>query len=732
MELLQRSLQGGILILVILAIRVLWLDKMPKRMFPVLWGVALVRLLAPFSVSSAVSVYSFLQRAQRTADTGLPGAPGNVTVKGDPGVWKTLQELTLGQETTLVDLSEQGEQVQLFPVIWCIGAVLCGTFFLMSYLRSLRSFRRSVPVENGEVLQWLRGHRAGRIISVRQSEGISAPLTYGILRPVILLPGRIVWGSGQELEYILQHEYVHIAHWDGAVKLAMVAALCVHWFNPLVWIMTGLLGRDIELACDEGVLRRFGEQARVGYAMALIGMEEKKRSLMPLFNGFSKNAIEERIHLIMKYKKIKYMTVIAASLLVSATILMFATSAKTSEAKGQGGEDTAQGAGSAQETEWDAADLENELMDPPKEGLGAFYSDAGREPGTDTAAGGVQVNLPDSGGIGTGMARSGDGSGADGAQSGGAATEMPQTGDGSGAGTSQSGGAGTDLSQAGDGSGAGASQSGGAGIDAPQSRGGAGNTQAQGEPAYKLQYMQEGMLQEEPANLYVGSGYCLLIPVEGWQPYGPDAWMWESNEQVQFWVADYTGNTPEQAINSMKKDGYSETGEGLLSREQDGRIFFAQMRQSGSAVMCINYVYPADAEHVEGFGRILPAIADSFGILAKEGQSGLSEDARQAQQTALDFWAAYLAGNREAMERYLTKDCRDREIFPDGEDGHVAEEAMVNAVKGLDIGTKAVGESCEISVEFRPAAGADHLEYLTLEMVKEADGWKISFYGLEF
>lgn len=690
MELVQRSLQGGILILVIVAIRVLWLDRLPKRTFPVLWCVVLVRLLAPFSISSGVSVYSFLQRAQRAADMGLPGVPENMTIKSDSTIWKTVQELTLGQETPLVDLAEQRGQVQLFPVIWCIGALVCGTFFLVTYLRSLRSFRRSVPVENGEVRQWLRGHRAGRIILVRQLEEVSAPLTYGILRPVILLPGKVAWGSGQELEYILQHEYVHIVHWDGAVKLAMVAALCVHWFNPLVWIMAGLLSRDIELACDEGVLRRFGEQARVGYAMALIGMEEKKRGLMPFYNGFSKNAIEERIHLIMKYKKIKYMTVLAASLLVLGTVLMFATSAKTSEAKGQAGEDAAEGAGSAQGTEWNAVDLGNELMDPPKGSPDASGPAAGSKPGADSAADGVPVDLSGAGGTGTGMTHSGDGSGADAVQS---------------------------------------VHAGGAGAAQPGV--GAGNAQTQGEPAYTLQYMQEGMLQEEPANLYVGQGYCLLVPLEGWQPYGPDAWMWEYNEQVQFWVTDYTGHTLEQSIDSLKKDGYSEVEEGLLSREKDGRIFFARIRQSGNAVMSITYAYPTDSEHVEGFGRILPAIADSFGIVRKEDQGGLSEDARQAEQTALDFWAAYLAGDVDAMSRYLTKDCLDRDVFPDGEDGHVAAEALVNTVKGLDMGTKAVGESCEISVEFRPAAGADYLEYLTLEMIKEADGWKISFYGLE-
>ena len=710
MELVQRSLQGGILILVILAIRVLWLDRLPKRTFPVLWGVVLVRLLAPFSVPSAVSVYSFLQRAQRAADSGLPAVPENVTVTSDPGIWETVQELTLGQSATLTDLTEQGKQVQALPVIWCLGAVLCGTFFLASYLRCLKSFRRWLPVEDGEVRRWLDGHRAGRIISVGQSAGISAPLTYGVFRPVILLPRRTLWGSGQELEYILQHEYVHIIHCDGVVKLAMVAALCVHWFNPLVWIMAGLLNRDIELACDEGVLHRFGEQARAGYAMALIGMEEKKRGLMPLYNGFSKNAIEERIHLIMKYKKIKHVTVMAASLLVAATVLMFATSAKKSEAKGQDGENPAEGTQDIQGAEWDMADQGDVLMDPPKGSPGFLGTDAGSAQGTDTAAGDMSVDEAGLDGAGAGMGQSGAGG-----------TGTPQSGGESKANASQSGG----------GDGNGAANSGSGGANAAQPNDGAMAGQAKGVPAYMLRYQQEGMLQEEPADLYVGQGYCLLIPTEGWQLYAPDAWMWEYNEQVQFWVADYTGHTLEQTMDSLKKDGYSETEEGILSREKDGRFFFAQIRESGNDIMCIYYAYPTDSEHIEGFGRILPAIADSFGIIRKEGQSGLSEDARQAEQTARDFWAAYLAGDREAMGRHLTKDCQDRDIFPDGVDGHVAEEAFVNAVKGLDIGAKAVGESCEVSVEFRPAAGADYLEHLTLGMIKEADGWKIDSYGLE-
>lgn len=642
MELVQRSFQGGILILVILAARMLWLDRLPKRTFPVLWSVALVRLLAPFSVSSGASVYSFLQRAYRAANLGGAGETGNLTVNGGSNIWRTVQELTLQRQIPFADLAEEGKHVQLLPAIWCVGAILCGAFFVMSYLRSLWSFRRARPVEDEHMVQWLQGHRMGRKVLVRQSDRVCAPLTYGVFRPVILLPAKALWGSRRELEYILQHEYVHVRRWDGAVKLAMVAALCIHWFNPFVWAMAGLLNRDIELACDEGVLRRFGEQARAGYATALIGMEEKKRRLMPLYNGFSKNAIEERISLIMKYKKTKYVAAAAAVLLVAVIALLFATSAKTAEAKDQAPFDA------AERLERDGTALEGIPLDPPK----------------DSAA--SDLSGPDDGAMG---------------------------------------------------------------AQRPQGMG------------YTLLYMQEGMLQEEPAELYVGQGYCLLIPVEGWEAYAPDAWRWEYDEQVRIWVSDCTGDTVEQAVSRLEQDGYSHTEEeGLLTKEEDGRLLTALICQGGNAVMCINYAYPMDSEYMEGSGSCLSAIAGNFTVLPKSGLSegaelsegsGLSEDSGQAGQTARAFWEAYLAGDRETMGRFLTEDCQDRDVFPDGQDGHAARSASVNAVKGLDMEPKAVGETCQVWIEFWPGAEADALEYLTLEMIKETDGWKIRSYGLE-
>ena len=107
-------------------------------------------------------------------------------------------------------------------------------------------------------------HPAGRI---------SSPLTFGVLRPVILVPKKTDWTDETALRYVLEHEFVHIQRFDVLSKLLLIAAVCVHRFNLLVWVMYVLANRDLELSCDETVLRRFGGDVRAAYARVLIRME---------------------------------------------------------------------------------------------------------------------------------------------------------------------------------------------------------------------------------------------------------------------------------------------------------------------------------------------------------------------------------------------------------------------------------------------------------------------------
>ena len=317
MSLLQMSFVGAVMILAIIVIRALAINLLPKKTFGVLWGIAVVRLLLPLSLPSVFSVYSLLRKYIPVIDA----------VKGSQAVL-VLQIETPGQITTIHNnLSSTANTLSVWTVIWAIGMLISVMVFAIAYWKCQQEFQTSLPVNNDFITKWLNSHQQKRTISIRQSSRFSAPLTYGILRPVILVPTSTEWENTASLQYVLAHEYVHIRCFDSIKKFALIIVLCVHWFNPLVWAMYILANRDIELSCDEAVVRLFGENKKATYARVLISMEETRNGLTPLCNNFSKNAIEERITAIMKIKKNTICSLILASFIVAGTTTAFATSA---------------------------------------------------------------------------------------------------------------------------------------------------------------------------------------------------------------------------------------------------------------------------------------------------------------------------------------------------------------------------------------------------------------------
>ena len=321
MNLLQMSLSGAVMILVIVVIRALAVNKLPKRTFLVLWGVVEVRLLIPYSLHSAFSVYSLLGQPASMVDT----------VNDSPVVPFIPMVATQNVTPKPAAVDTAVATVDPWIVIWIVGALACAIFFAMTYLKCHREFKASLPVDNEYAKLWPGEHHIYRTIEIRQSSRILAPLTYGIFRPVILMPKTTDWDDLDTLKYVLTHEYVHIRRFDAVTKLVLTVTLCIHWFNPAVWIMYALANRDIELSCDEAVIRRFGESTKLSYAMALIRMEETRSGPAPLCNNFSKNAIEERIIAIMKIKKTSLAALTAATVLVVGMTAAFATSAKADE-----------------------------------------------------------------------------------------------------------------------------------------------------------------------------------------------------------------------------------------------------------------------------------------------------------------------------------------------------------------------------------------------------------------
>ncbi len=321
MTLLEVSFSGAVFILAVMVIRATAINSLPKKTFLVLWEMVLLRLTIPFTIPSAFSIYTLLNHSISTP-AFFEAETNNVASAISREYFVVIQGIE--QPVTNIPF------VSVWFVVWCIGMILLAVFFTVSYLRCRIEFRTALPVNNAYVEQWIKERPLKRRISIKQSDRISTPLTYGILHPVILMPKQTDWKNINQLRYIFAHEYVHIYRFDTLAKLMATYALCIHWFNPFVWGMYILFNRDIELACDESVIRQFGDKSKSAYSLMLISMEAKKSGLPPLCNHFSKNAVEERITAIMNTKRTTAITFLSACLIVLVTVILFVTSATAS------------------------------------------------------------------------------------------------------------------------------------------------------------------------------------------------------------------------------------------------------------------------------------------------------------------------------------------------------------------------------------------------------------------
>jgi len=304
------SISAAILILTIAVIRALAIHNLPKVTFVALWGVVLFRLLIPFSVPLPFNIpIADRTVALFTAEDTRAVTPNAPAIAHAPGINIIYNPAA--------SAAPDGAAVRISPVviIWLVGIMICALFFLVTHLRCRREYQTALPLENETVNEWLQTQKFIRPVQVRYSDRINAPMTYGIWKPVILFPKTTDWRDEAQLRVVLTHEITHIRRFDIVWKWLLAAALCVHWFNPLVWVMYVLVNRDIELSCDEKVVRTFGQKMKSAYALALIGLEENRFS--PLCSHFAKNAIEERITTIMILRKTSLVGLIVAIALVS-------------------------------------------------------------------------------------------------------------------------------------------------------------------------------------------------------------------------------------------------------------------------------------------------------------------------------------------------------------------------------------------------------------------------------
>lgn len=315
LSLFELSVSGGVLIAAVALLRLAAGRRIPRRIFSLLWLVALCRLLIPVALPSPVSVYA------AAGQLGvLPRRSGVLT--GAAPVPPVMSE----NPQALTAAGGDGARA-LWVWIWLAGLVVFTLLFLIAHLRSRRDYRASLPVEHPFVRDWLAAHRLRRPIQVRYSDQIDSPLTYGVLWPVILLPKRLDWSDEDQLSFILAHEFSHIRHFDALLKWFLAAAVCVHWFNPLVYLMYLLANRDLELTCDAWVISEHGPDSRAAYATTLVDLEAGRSGFAPLASCFNRSAMEERIRAIMRSPLTTRGGLIGGLALVAIVAAVFATCA---------------------------------------------------------------------------------------------------------------------------------------------------------------------------------------------------------------------------------------------------------------------------------------------------------------------------------------------------------------------------------------------------------------------
>lgn len=277
---LQMSLWGGVLTAVILALRSFFGGKLPKKAFRALWAVVVLRMLVPISLP-VVKVDTPV-----SAKTAFSGDMSVCTyVNGE--FTQTADEITA---YTVTEGTADGLPL---TEIWLFTALAIFAAFALVHIKFRLNVRDAILIK---ILETGR-----RKVRLKVSDRIGSPLTYGVLRPVILLPKNIFDCGEKAAEYVLAHEITHIKRFDVLFKLLAVLAASLHWFNPFAWAMLAFANRDIELSCDEEVILGNGG-SREEYALTLIEMEEK-RSFGVLQSGFGESSVKERIRAVMTAKK---------------------------------------------------------------------------------------------------------------------------------------------------------------------------------------------------------------------------------------------------------------------------------------------------------------------------------------------------------------------------------------------------------------------------------------------
>ncbi len=367
---------GSIMIVTVLVLRGLLKNRLPKFVFPLFWGVILLRLLIPFSLSSplsmkvpdffrnpfyeAASMINLIEDLPMTAEMNVATAQNQPkTIVPETTVLETTALETTALETTASETIVSEAIISEIPLeaeatatategtalnisytsfddtlfyhllifIYLGGLFVTISVLLIQKYQYTKRLKNALLIEHNETINTLlREINMGQILVFTNDE-IASPLVCGLFAPKIYLPTRMDFSNTELLRHILCHETMHIRRKDNWIKAVMLVTLCLHWFNPLVWIMSKYLASDLELACDEAVLRHYDkeDEIRKNYALSLLTMAITGNRPTLLYSAFSKTEVERRIQSVLQYRKASSLLLLVSICFVLSGSVVFAT-----------------------------------------------------------------------------------------------------------------------------------------------------------------------------------------------------------------------------------------------------------------------------------------------------------------------------------------------------------------------------------------------------------------------
>lgn len=306
LKIINMSISASWLVLAVLILRFV-LKKAPKWINVLLWGIVAIRLICPFSFESTLSLIPSAETIP--LNIGMDTTP--TINSGISAINNAVNPIISQSNTPMAGASVNLLQITIgiYEYIWIFGMIALALYTAISYWRLRRKVDTAVRYKD----------------NIFQSENVSFPFVLGIIKPRIYLPFKM---NGQYLEHVVAHEQAHICRKDHWWKPLGFLLLMIHWFNPLMWLAYVLLCRDIELACDEKVIKELGNEQRGDYTQALVACSINRRMIAACPLAFGEVSVKERVKSVMNYKKPAFWVIIISVIVCVGVAVCFLTNPK--------------------------------------------------------------------------------------------------------------------------------------------------------------------------------------------------------------------------------------------------------------------------------------------------------------------------------------------------------------------------------------------------------------------